>query len=223
MQLQGCVLIKAVIFDFDGVLVHTNEFHYLAWKRVTERIGVPFDEAVNARLLGLSRADSLEVVLERSNKHFTPQQKQAFCDEKNEIYRSYLAQLSPKDVPCEVLPTLDCLREQGVKIAVGSSSKNARFLLERLLLTEKFHAIVDGTEVTHGKPNPEVFLKTAAKLAMQPQHCLIVEDSVAGVAAAATCGMMSAAVGYAAEQKRADFNMHSLAELPQIVQELNQR
>ncbi len=214
-------MIKAVIFDFDGVLVHTNEFHYLAWKRVTERIGVPFDEVVNARLLGLSRADSLEVVLERSNKHFTSQQKQALCDEKNEIYRSYLAQMSPKDVSCEVLPALDCLREQGMKIAVGSSSKNARFLLEKLQLTEKFDVIVDGTEVTHGKPDPEVFLKTAAKLAMLPQHCLIVEDSVAGVAAAATCGMTSVAVGYAATCGAADFNLENLSELSDVVAKAN--
>lgn len=140
--------------------MHTNEFHYLAWKQLTDRLGIPFDESVNKRLLGLSRADSLEVVLERSATAFSAAQKQALCDEKNQIYRSYLAATSPKDLPADVLPTLCALRRQGLKLAVGSSSKNARFLLEKLQLTNQFDGIVDGTQVVHGKPNPEVFFES---------------------------------------------------------------
>lgn len=214
-------MVEAVIFDFDGVLVHTNEFHYLAWKQLTDRLGIPFDETVNGRLLGLSREDSLDVVLERSATAFSPAQKQALCDEKNLIYRSYLATMTPKDVPPDVLPALCALRKMGLKLAVGSSSKNARFLLDKLQLTTKFDVVVDGTEVMRGKPDPEVFLKTAAKLGTPPQSCLVVEDAEAGVVAADNCGMISVAVGYAATCGKAKFNLHSLFELAEVVEKMN--
>lgn len=214
-------MITAVIFDFDGVLVHTNEFHYLAWKQLTDRLGIPFDESVNKRLLGLSRADSLEVVLERSATAFSATQKQALCDEKNQIYRSYLAATSPKDLPADVLPTLGALRRQGLKLAVGSSSKNARFLLEKLQLTNQFDGIVDGTQVAHGKPNPEVFLKAAEAICTPPQNCLVVEDSEAGIVAAANCGMLSAAIGYAKNCGKANFNLNGLEDLAAVVKTIN--
>lgn len=201
--------------------MHTNEFHYLAWKTLTDRLGIPFDETVNDRLLGLSREDSLEVVLEQSETAFSPEQKQALCDEKNRIYRSYLATMSPKDVPADVLPALCALRKMGLKLAVGSSSKNARFLLDKLQLTNQFDVIVDGTEVMRGKPDSEVFLKAAAKLGTPPQSCLVVEDAEAGVVAADNCGMISVAVGYAATCGKANFNLNSLLELAEVVENIN--
>lgn len=201
--------------------MHTNEFHYLAWKQLTDRLGIPFDETVNDRLLGLSRADSLEVVLEQSATAFSPEQKQELCDEKNRIYRSYLANMSPKDVPADVLPALCALRKMGLKLAIGSSSKNACFLLEKLQLTNQFDGIVDGTQVTRGKPDPEVFLKAAQSICTPPQNCLVVEDSEAGIVAAANCGMLSAAIGYAQNCGKANFNLNSLEDLAAVVKTIN--
>lgn len=150
---------KAFIFDLDGVLVFTDKFHYIAWKRLADRIGVYFDEDINNRLRGVSRMESLEIILEGSNKEFSLEEKEAFANEKNDIYRKLLSKMTPADASDKVRNTLKELRAKGHRLAVGSSSKNAKYILDQVELTDYFDAISDGTNISKSKPDPEVFLK----------------------------------------------------------------
>ena len=138
-------MIKAIIFDLDGVLVHTDKLHFLSWKKFTDKLGIYFDETINKRMLGLSREDSLNVVLESSDVKYTEQEKLALAEEKNQIYRQYLSTMSPADVSEEVTDTLSALKNKGLKIAVGSSSKNALLILKQVDLLRFFDARNDST------------------------------------------------------------------------------
>ena len=208
---------SAVLFDLDGVLCFTDEYHYLAWKRVTDELGIPFDRAVNNRLRGLSRMDSLDIILEQADRAFTRDEKEALAARKNDIYRGCLAAMSPADLSGDVRETLDALRARGYRLAVGSSSKNAPFILERLGLGGFFDAVADGNLVARSKPDPEVFLKAAELLGEQPERCLVVEDAVAGAEAAHRGGMRVACVGDAAAREAGDYNMASVRELLEIL------
>lgn len=214
-------MIKAIIFDLDGVLVSTNEFHYLAWKKLADRIGVPFDRTKNKRLLGVSRMDSLRFVLENSSKQYSQEEQLALAEEKNETYKQYLQTMSGNDVAQEVRDTLAVLRQKGLKLAVGSGSKNARIILQKTQLEDCFDAIVDGSELTLGKPNPEVFLKAAQKVGIPPQNCIVVEDADAGIAAAKNGGMTAVAIGEAAKSGNAHFTLGTFADLLSVVEKLN--
>ncbi|MBQ9648776.1 MAG: beta-phosphoglucomutase [Oscillospiraceae bacterium] len=208
---------SAVLFDLDGVLCFTDEYHYLAWKRVTDELGIPFDRAVNNRLRGLSRMDSLDIILEQAGRAFTRDEKEALAARKNDIYRGCLAAMSPADLSGDVRETLDALRARGYRLAVGSSSKNAPFILERLGLGGFFDAVADGNLVARSKPDPEVFLKAAELLGEQPERSLLVEDAVAGAEAAHRGGMRVACVGDAAAREAGDYNMASVRELLEIL------
>ena len=186
---------RGVIFDLDGVICFTDRFHYRAWKTVADRLGVYFDETINDRLRGVSRMESLEIILERSERRLTQEEKEAVAAEKNEIYRGLLAQMSPADLSDEVKSTLDALRAGGLLLAIGSSSKNTRYILERIGLGDYFDAVSDGTNITRSKPDPEVFLKAAEYLGLPPADCLVVEDARSGIMAAKAAGMDSAALG----------------------------
>lgn len=185
---------KAVIFDLDGVICFTDRYHYQAWKALADRLGIDFDEQVNNRLRGVSRMDSLEIILERSKVHYTQEQKEAFAAEKNETYRKLLGRMSPADLTDEVRTTLLALRKRGLKLAIGSSSKNTPFILERIGLGDFFDAVADGTDITRSKPDPEVFLKAAQKLGIAPADCAVVEDAKAGIEAAKAAGMTALAL-----------------------------
>lgn len=209
---------KGIIFDLDGVIVFTDKYHYLAWKELADRIGAEFDETINNRLRGVSRMESLEIILEGYHgEPFTPEQKEALATEKNETYRKLLAQMSPVDVADEVRSTLAQLRARGCKLAIGSSSKNAKFILERTGLTDAFDAVSDGTNISKSKPDPEVFLKAAQFLGLEAQDCLVVEDATAGVDAARAGGMKAVAVGDAAEKQYGDFILNGFSELLTIL------
>ena len=187
--------IKAIIFDLDGVICFTDKLHYLAWKKLADRLGVYFDETINDRLRGVSRMASLEIVLERSGKTYSPEEKETFAAEKNEYYRQLLDSMSPADLSCEVSDTLRVLRERGYLLAVGSSSKNTKLILRRIGLEDFFDAIADGTDITRSKPDPEVFVIAAAKLGVEPGRCAVVEDARAGIQAAKGGGMIALALG----------------------------
>ena len=189
---------QAVIFDLDGVICSTDQYHYQAWKQMADGIGVYFDEVINNRLRGVSRMASLEIILERSEKNYTDAEKAALAEEKNDLYRKLLMNMSSADLSDEVKSTLDTLRGQGLKLAIGSSSKNAKLILGRIGLGDYFDAISDGTNITHSKPHPEVFLKAAEMLGLAPEQCLVVEDARAGIEAAAAGGFDSAGIGEAA-------------------------
>ncbi len=175
---------KAVIFDLDGVICFTDRFHYQAWKALADRLGIYFDEKINDRLRGVSRMASLDIILERSDKEYTQEEKEAFATEKNDTYRELLKNMSPADLTDEVKNTLVELRNRGYKLSIGSSSKNTKFILGQIGLGDFFDAIADGTDITRSKPDPEVFLISAQKIGIDPADCAVVEDAKAGIEAA---------------------------------------
>ena len=194
------MMIKAIIFDLDGVIVSTDEQHYQAWQVLADKLGIPFDRETNNRFRGVSRMACMDILEEIGEKIFTDEEKLAYATEKNELYRSLLGEMSEADLDPNVKSTLDALREGGVKLAIGSSSKNAKFILKKLGLGDYFDAVSDGTNITKSKPDPEVFLKAAEMLSIPPEECLVVEDALSGVSAALKAGMSVATVGYAAKQ-----------------------
>ena len=187
---------KGVIFDLDGVLVTTDELHYEAWKKIAEELGITtFTKKDNERQRGVSRMESLEVVLEKADRTFTDEEKLELADRKNEYFKESLKTLTPDDLLPGVNETLDLLRERGILTALGSASKNALTILERIEIEDKMDAIASGLDVTKSKPDPEVFLVAAKKLNLPPEECLVVEDAAAGIEAATRGGMKSLAVG----------------------------
>lgn len=212
------VKIKGLIFDLDGVLVFTDKFHYQAWKTMADELGEYFDETINHRLRGVSRMDSLEIILERyEGPDLSLREKEKLAEKKNEIYRTLLESMTPDDVTKEVRDTLTKLREKGYKLAIGSSSKNAKFILEKVELKDAFDAISDGNNITKSKPDPEVFLKAAEYLGLPPKACMVVEDAEAGIEAAKKGGMYAAGIGEAAKSINADESLKTFSELVDIV------
>ncbi|MBE5828422.1 MAG: beta-phosphoglucomutase [Butyrivibrio sp.] len=205
---------KAVIFDLDGVLVFTDKYHFKAWKKLAEKLSIDFTEKDNDRLRGVSRAESLEIILEKyKGKPISEAQKQEYLAEKNDTYRQFLGDMNRNDVSEDVRSTLKKLRESGYRLAIGSSSKNTAYILERTELTDAFDAVADGTMITKSKPDPEVFLKAAELLSESPSNCLVVEDADAGVTAAHAAGMDVAAIGAATKSQRADYNLEAFSDL----------
>lgn len=209
---------KAIIFDLDGVLCSTDEYHYLAWKAMADSIGVPFDHKINNRLRGVSRMASLEIILERyTGPALSGAEKEALAEQKNELYKEYLKNMSPADLPDEVNATLQELNDMGLKLAIGSSSKNTPFILQQIGLGGYFDAVSDGNNITRSKPDPEVFLKAAQMLNLPPRDCLVVEDAVSGAQAGHAGGFNVACVGDAARAEAGNYNMKAFSELLQIV------
>ena len=204
---------QGIIFDLDGVICSTDHYHYLAWKALADRLGIYFDETINNRLRGVSRMASLEIVLERSAVACTEEEKAAFAEEKNNLYRELLKNMKPADLAPEVKETLDALRAKGLKLGIGSSSKNTKFILSQIGLGDYFDKISDGTNISRSKPDPEVFLKAAEYLELPPESCLVVEDAKAGVEAATAAGMDSAAIGDAVQCGLATYNLTRFADL----------
>jgi beta-phosphoglucomutase len=188
---------KAVLFDLDGVIVSTDEYHYLAWKTLAEREGIEFSREDNHRLRGVNRAESLEIILEKAHRAYSAEEKAGIMDEKNKVYRELLQSLAPRDILPGIPEVLALLKASGVKAAIASSSKNAAYILEKIGLDAAFDAVVDGTRITRSKPDPEVFLLAAKELGESPENCVVVEDADAGVAAAVSAGMRAVAVGAA--------------------------
>ena len=210
-------MIKAVIFDLDGVIVTTDEQHYLAWQALADRLGIPFDRQTNNRFRGVSRMACMDILAEVGNVSFSIDEKNRFATEKNEHYRSLLGMMSEKDLSLEVKTTLDRLRERGIKLAIGSSSKNAKFILEKIGLGTYFDAVSDGTNITRSKPDPEVFLKAADMLGVPYSECLVVEDAISGVSAGLNAGMEVATVGDAAEHGLGTYILASFKDLCSIL------
>ncbi len=208
---------KAVIFDLDGVICFTDQYHYLAWKEMADEIGVYFDETINNRLRGVSRMDSLNIILEHSDKEYTREQKEELATKKNAIYVKLLEQMSPADLSDEVKTTLDTLRTKGLKLAIGSSSKNTKMILKQIGLGDYFDAISDGTNIVNSKPDSEVFLKAAEFLSENPKDCLVVEDALAGIEAAVRGGFKSAGLGEAATHEKVTYSMENFSDLLKLV------
>lgn len=183
-------MIRGIIFDLDGVLVFTDQYHYQAWKKLADRLEIYFDETINHRLRGVSRRESLEILLE--NHHgapFSEEEKAEMMEEKNHTYRKLLKNMKRSDIPQSVRDTLAKLKDLGYLLAVGSSSKNAGIILERTELLPYFEFVSDGNDLRHSKPHPEVFLKAAEGLGLPPEECAVVEDAQSGISAAKAAGM----------------------------------
>lgn len=211
------VRFNAVIFDLDGVLCSTDEYHFEAWKTIADKLGIPFDRSVNNRLRGVSRMESLDIILENYDGTLSDAEKQELAEEKNEAYKKLLENITSRDLTPQVKETLDVLRDKGLKLAIGSSSKNARFILGRLGLNGYFDAISDGNNITRSKPDPEVFLKAAGYVGEQPANCLVVEDAVSGAEAGSSAGMKVACVGDAAINNAGDYNLTSLSSILDLI------
>ena len=207
----------AVIFDLDGVICYTDEYHYQAWQAMADSIGVYFDREINNRLRGVSRMACMEIVLENYDGELSQAEKEVLAQEKNERYKALLVKMSPADLSDEVKQTLDALRDRGCKLAIGSSSKNAPLILRQIGLEGYFDAVSDGNNISRSKPDPEVFLKAAQMLEFAPARCLVVEDAVAGADAAHRGGMQAACVGDASRAGAGDYNMKSVKDLLEIL------
>lgn len=208
---------KGIIFDLDGVICSTDEYHYSAWKALADRLGIPFDQERNNLLRGISRMASLEIILEKSKVDYSDEEKRAFAEEKNNTYRELLRHMSSSNLSDDVKATLETLRKTDLKLAIGSSSKNAPLILEALGLSHFFDVVVDGNCISHSKPHPEVFLKAATMIGYFPHNCLVVEDAHAGVEAAVAGGFDCAAMGDAKDDSRAVWHIQKLSDLLKLL------
>ncbi|MCM1210750.1 MAG: beta-phosphoglucomutase [Blautia sp.] len=187
---------KGVIFDLDGVLVSTDELHYKAWKKLAQQLGITgFTKEDNEKQRGVSRMESLEIVLEKGNKTYTQEEKAALAEQKNTYYRELLQELTKEAVLPGVFENLGHLRKKGILIGVGSVSKNTPLILSKTGLEPYIDKVSCGLDITKSKPDPEVFLVAAKKLGLSNEECLVVEDSAAGIEAAKAAGMKSLGVG----------------------------
>ena len=205
--------LRACIFDLDGVIVDTAKYHYLSWQRLAEGLGITFTEEDNEQLKGISRTRSLEILLGLGQVSKTAEEKEQLAAQKNEWFREYILQMTPAEVLPGVQDFLDELRNAGIKIALGSASKNAMTILNQVGLTHYFEAIIDGTKVTEAKPDPEIFLTGARALGEEPAHCVVFEDAIAGVEAAHRGGMFCVGVGKANVLTEADIVIEHFTQL----------
>ena len=188
-------MIEACLFDLDGVVVDTAKYHFIAWKALAEELGFEFTLEDNERLKGVSRMQSLEFLLEIGNLRVSDREKLEMAEKKNALYVSYIEKMTPEETLPGVEKFLQELRAAGIRIALGSASKNAPMILERIQLSGMFDAIVDGNSIAEAKPNPEVFLKGAEKLGVLPENCVVFEDAIAGIEAAQNANMYSVGIG----------------------------
>ena len=206
--------IKGLIFDLVGVIVFTDQFHYQAWKKMADKMGIYFDEEINNRLRGVSRMESLSIILKKyDGEELSLEEKEKLAEQKNTYYRNLLKTMIPEDVSDEVRETLEELRKRGYKIAIGSSSQNAKMILNQVGLTDAFDEISDGTNIVRSKPDPEVFLKAADFLGLEPEECAVVEDAYAGIDAAKAGKMTAIAIGDATNYNKSDIRLQKFAQL----------
>jgi len=186
---------KCFIFDLDGVIVDTAKYHFLAWQKLAQQLGIDFTPEHNEELKGVSRVRSLEIILTLGNISASQEDKEIWLKQKNDEYLSYLVTMDESEVLPGVLPVLDYLKQHNQKIVLGSASKNARPILEKSKVIDYFDAVVDGNDVSNAKPDPEVFLQGAKKVNFSNEDCIVFEDSVAGIQAANLAGMISVGIG----------------------------
>ncbi len=205
--------IKACLFDLDGVLVDTAKYHYIAWKKLANNLGFDFTEAENERLKGVSRMASLDILLEIGNIRLSENDKIKYATQKNDLYVSYINNMLPDEILPGAKEYLTTLKLNDIKVALGSASKNAMAILDRLNLTSLFDAIIDGTKVSNAKPDPEVFLKGAIELGLRPEQCVVFEDAEAGVDAAIAGGMKCIGIGSPTNLGKANLVISGLHEM----------
>ena len=201
------------IFDLDGVIVDTAKYHYLAWKKLANELGFEFTVEQNEMFKGVSRKRCLEILLEIGNKEATKEQFDSWMVEKNQDYLEYINEMDDSEILPDVPKVLDFLKKQHIPIALGSASKNARPILEKVGLLSYFDVIVDGNNVTKAKPDPEVFLIAAQKIKVPPKNCIVFEDALAGIKAANNADMTSIGIGGADILEEADYNFSDFTQI----------
>ena len=204
---------SACIFDLDGVIVDTAKYHFLAWKRLADQLGIHFTEKDNERLKGVSRMDSLEIILEIGNRKLNHTQKYEYATIKNNWYIDYICKMTPDEILPGSLEFINELRNADIRLAIGSASKNTPMILNRVGIKQLFDAVVDGNIVSQAKPDPEVFTKAADMVGVDPGNCVVFEDAVAGVQAALNAGMICIGVGSAKVLTEAHFVISGLNEM----------
>ena len=186
---------RAIIFDLDGVIVDTAKYHYLAWKETAIKLGFDFTEKDNERLKGVSRMKSLEILLSIGKIELSQDEKEKVADMKNNLYKELISNITPNEILPGAKQFIETVRSAGILTAIGSASKNAMIVLEKLCLVPLFDAIIDGNSVIKAKPHPEIFLKAAEALKISPKNCIVFEDSEAGIEAAKAAGMRCVGIG----------------------------
>jgi beta-phosphoglucomutase len=210
-------LYDGIVFDLDGVICSTDEYHYLAWKSIADELHTPFDRTINNRLRGVSRQESLEIILERyDGPTLSAEDKIKLTDKKNRTYQTFLKQLTPDSLSDDVKKTLLVFRSKEIPMAIGSSSKNTKLILSQIGLNHFFDAVIDGNDITHSKPNPEVFLKAASAIHIRPSKCLVVEDADAGIEAAHAGGFKSAGISQASKNPLTTHPIKKISDLINI-------
>ena len=204
---------KACLFDLDGVIVDTAVYHFQAWRRLANELGFDFTEHQNEQLKGISRMESLELILEWGNVTLSEEKKIEWATRKNAWYLELVMKMTPNEVLKGVPEFLKALRANGIKIALGSASKNSRLILEKINMVEYFDVIIDGNNITKGKPDPQVFLMGAEATNCKPEDCVVFEDALAGVQAGKAGGMKVIGVGNALILHEADFVIKGFEEM----------
>jgi len=196
--------IKACIFDLDGVIVDTAKYHYIAWREIARELGFEFTEENNERLKGVSRMRSLEILLEVGDIRLDQKTKEHLAEKKNNDYLKFILQMTPNEILPRAKEFLQEMRDLGIKTALGSASKNAMTILDRLQVSHFFDAIIDGNKVTKAKPDPEIFLRGAEELGIAPKNCVVFEDAEAGIEAALAANMKCVGIGDAQILRKAN-------------------
>lgn len=204
---------KGFIFDLDGVIVDTAKYHFLAWRKLANSIGVDFTELQNEQLKGVSRVKSLEKILAWGQKTISQEEFNNLMAKKNDDYLSYISKMDENEILPDVPKVLNYLITEQQPISLGSASKNARIILEKVILLDKFDSIIDGNDVSNAKPDPEVFLNAARSLNIDANQCIVFEDSVAGIQAANTANMVSIGIGDKEVLNEADYNFNDFTEI----------
>ncbi|MEN8213125.1 MAG: beta-phosphoglucomutase [Pseudomonadota bacterium] len=205
--------IKACIFDLDGVVVDTARYHFQAWNMLAKELGIHFTEEDNEQLKGVSRMASLEVILKIGDQQYDDENKMEMAERKNRWYKELISQMQPGEILPGVVPFLDELREHGIRLAIGSASKNAPTILLRVGVIDYFDAVIDGNVTTYAKPHPETFLNAAHALGVDPVNCVVFEDAFSGIQAARSGDMRVIGVGSKDVLGEADYVIDSFAEM----------
>ena len=205
--------LKAIIFDLDGVIVDTAKYHYLAWKRLAKELGYDLTEHDNELLKGVSRIRSLEIILELAGLEKSVEEMEEMATRKNEWFKDYINEVRPEEIFEDVPELIKTIKVDNKKIALASSSKNAQRVIELLQIADVFDAVVDGTMITHTKPDPEIFLLAAKKLQLSPDECIVIEDAEAGVEAALAAGMKCIGVGHPNQLGKANLVISNMQQL----------
>ena len=206
------ITFEAVIFDLDGVLTDTAKYHYLAWKKIADEQEIYFDLAINERLKGIDRLNSLEIILEKAHRVYSTAEKERLISVKNDYYRSLIQNMSPQDLLPGVLEALKQVKKAGLKVGLASVSKNAFFVIDRLEIGAYFDYMADASKIKKGKPDPEIFLNVAENLNVKSTNCIGVEDAAAGVKAIKAAGMYAIGIGDSQILREADEVLFNLQE-----------